>query len=317
MQRNARARARERRPTRARRLQRVLMAHSHWSVRSQMHPSSLLSGLCSYSSLSLSLIQTRIIIIIMHTHIRCARASRTLRERVAHMRSRRGGMIYRGNPTCIFRKNANTSFMENTFVSHDIRRWHANATRDPLAPEHWSTSPLAKALTNLRHTFGAFFVRRWHFVWSFSDPTQWRLVRANPEGLSGKSVGRGKTKRLELVNLFDVPGQVIPATWDSWLGLPNRLDPGLQEPARPATIAPSNDAGAGPPPSGSILGHPGAFAYPQGSALRDAILLRYFELAGCPHPTQWQKVLPPVTPESEFFTVYNWQKIAKWVESPW
>jgi hypothetical protein len=203
----------------------------------------------------------------------------------------------------------NTSFMENTFVSHDIRRWHSS-------PEHWSRSPLAKALTNLRHVFGAFFVRRWHFVWSLSDPTQWRLVRANPDGLSGKSVARGKTKRLELVNLFDMPGMVIPATWDSWLGLPDRLDPGLQEPARPATIAPSNGSGDGTPPSGSILGHPGAFAYPQGSALRDAILLRYFELAKQPHPTLWPKVLPPTIPESEFFAVFDWQRIAKLVGSP-
>ena len=45
----------------------VLIAHSHWSEHSQTHPPHLLLLISSLSSLYLSLIQTRIIIIIMHT----------------------------------------------------------------------------------------------------------------------------------------------------------------------------------------------------------------------------------------------------------
>jgi len=201
-----------------------------------------------------------------------------------------------------------------TLIVHDLRRWHvANWGIDRRL--RWNESQLASALRNLRTQLAASTTRDWCFAWELDHPNRWHLVRVRePSAPSRRTPGRGKVRNLDLCDLWDLSGRAALNAWDLWLGRPDSLATPVWEPSRQSTIEPQIDPGVGPPPSGSILGHPGASAVSQLDiehvAMRDAILLRYLTLKEVPYPKDWQAFLPPVIPDSKFFEVWDWRKMA-------
>jgi len=206
-----------------------------------------------------------------------------------------------------------------TLIVHDLRRWHVGSW-EANGRSSWSNSPLALTQRQLRTQLAATTARNWCFCWELDHPNRWHLVRVRePSAPSRRTPGRGKVRNLEQSDLWDLSGRVMLTAWNAWLGRPDALATPVWEPPRPSTIEPQIDPGVGPPPSGSILGHPGASAVSQLDiehvAMRDAILLRYLTLKEVPYPKDWQAFLPPVIPDSKFFEVWDWRKMADLLRS--
>ena len=173
-------------------------------------------------------------------------------------------------------------------VLHDFRDW--------TEASHWTQSSLALVARKLRAETGFPSLRTFCFLWEFDHPERWRFIHKGSLMTPGRLPGRGRMRRLTPKDwLPDARWAPIHA-WEPWLGRPNPLEPLASQPGPSLAAGDPTQFGAG-----------SRFA---ALPLQDQLALAYWIRAGRPDPNLWLKLLPPVIPESAFFQVFNWKRMA-------